>query len=197
MAIVIINLKSLTIDAYPNFSTSEIDSTSISNDIGLLNEEKLSEQIYNFDIDSQGDIAVAMGGSKNIVNIYNSDGEFLYGFCVKVNNCGLMYVEYIDDTLCIYDYRNEQIYTLKGKIFDSAYKIKFSDNQRWNELSATVKSHGEDTYYLSVGQILYKENNFEKSIIVDATSITHTKTAYLLTFFVLAIICKYFVDSKK
>ncbi len=79
-------------------------------------KEKLGDPIVSFDVNEQGQVAIAL--SSRHINVYNNNGDFIYGFSFKSN--GAFYVAWNKSNLIIITFRSHIITEINnsGELID-------------------------------------------------------------------------------
>lgn len=94
-------------------------------DIKMLKEENKSYAIQCFDVSVQGNVAVGL--SDDIVNIYDSNNNFMCGY--EINSKGIYALRWENENLYIYflRYNTAILLSMQGNILNT-YTIKVNDN---------------------------------------------------------------------
>ncbi len=189
--VLIISMLLLIILQIPAYA--QVDEASMGDELGTQALEELSrvynikriekeeqrDYISNFDISSDGKIAVLyensiyslkMGDSMKSVCVYDIDGRFLYGY--RISCSGGMEVRWTDDDLAVYDYRADVLSVLSesgnllcaynyskapdrsnereyGGILYKAHSISSSERYSYDKI-AKVSEDGNETTIIAV-----------------------------------------------
>lgn len=146
--------------------------------ISRKNLEGSIESISSFDVSPNGLIAVCNEGFSKFINVYNSNGEFLYGYSLDTQ--GTFGVEFKDDELMIYILRSSLLVSLDdgGNITNILSVKKTTENESYwrNSIRAKVKKVGNYEYYLKGNNFLalsnskiirYNNQDMSSSVILD------------------------------
>ena len=157
--------------------------------ISLLTEEPPKQSIDVFDVNENGLIAIGFSDfilkSNKTVCIYNTEGEFQYGYSFKCD--GVYVIEFNGDNLNICYSRGSNIMTIDsvGKILSVARRADddvndYQNYDNWRFLESTKRKVGDVEYILEkdaerLNNTLYPRlvtinENGEKNIIYDVTS---------------------------
>lgn len=149
---IVSSLTGLEIETISENQKEEIKSNL---NISRKNLEGTVESISSFDVSTNGLIAVCNEGFSNFINVYDSNGKFLYGYSLDTQ--GSFGVEFKDDELMIYLLRSSLLISLdeKGNIIDILNVKKTAENESYwrNSIRSKIKKEGIYEYYL-------KSNNF-------------------------------------
>ena len=142
--------------------------------ITKIDEEVKAAGIKMFDINAQGDIEVLM--SNYTINIYNSDGEYLYGYAFYANG-GLCASYWEENSLAIYMARGG-----KAKIFQDTialydipptqmklFDLDTETVQHYNGAAYIMEYSSDNTYHDSFDSIKITKDNKEIKTIIDVT----------------------------
>lgn len=161
-----------------------------SKNIMKISTEKITQNIYDFAVSENGQIAVSM---LNIVNIYDENGEFLYAYDIDLSG-GIIYLEYIEHYLCIYDVRLKQMFVMNqiSQKLEKVYNIEDTNNNtnEWGNLYQTYLSGYKEinvkdsVYILEYNTYLYKDN----ILILDTSKYRKQSNYENILFVVLMII---------
>ena len=142
--------------------------------ISLLTEEPEKSEIRCFDVNEQGMIAVGRQDihEKEIVCVYTSQGEFLYGY--KFDTYGSFYVEWDDKCINLINVRSDIIMSLdsKGNLMDAKKILNSFDNTEYmNSLDSTsTRTVGSTTYLVrnKMGILNWICPNYSQIVTIDA-----------------------------
>lgn len=138
-------------------------------EITLRKSDGIIKSISNFDVNEKGMVAVAVEGFKNSIAVYDSKGNYQYGYSFLDD--GSFYTEWKGDDLWLYFSKSEigllldrQANCKKG-IYISDKKAKKS---HWDELTYGKRKVGSDTYQVVRGKIVKTDKDGHKEVVYNA-----------------------------
>lgn len=155
--------------------SEEMKTTFVSNiSLSLLKSEPEKRGVLCFDVNEHGLIAVGQDGSKGKeVCIYNTQGEFLYGYMF---NCAQSFsVEWDEQYINIYFVRSDVIISLdsNANILDIKSVQDTIDNNSYRNslLYSTERKVGNTTYLIrnDMGIFSWIASSYSQIVIIDAT----------------------------
>lgn len=209
-ALVLLLLGTLTAFAINSgFTTEEMSEEDVRwviNDIKIntINEEPERKVFDSFAVSDTGKIAVVhhplMGGGKDEICVYGSDGRFQYGFSLQYT--GGVNVEWDGNNLLIYLARSDVAIAVNrdGSILEVASILASKENDRhWQDVDRRVKEVNGSTYsatnailpFWRYSKLIQETESGEKTVIYEVPNLQGVNiaaTLILLGFFTLCFV---------
>lgn len=207
--LLLISVSVLSADALSTgFSTEEYPQEKYDRIVSGLDVRQLTEAprrrlIDNYDVNEDGQLAVAMPDddsmglteSRATVAVYDNDGGFLYGF--DFNDTGMIEVEWGGDKLNVYSVRGDYIFTVDENYqvdellyvpYDSSNNNYFNDQlQSYNKSAGGIDYVGYRGMTVDIYKVTRLDNSGGETIIYESDM--GLMSPVLIAGIIIAVIC--------
>ena len=202
VSLLLVNANVEVLAMETGFSTEEMSQESVDDFLESINltflitDDQLKGRIDSFDVSENGMVAVAhhLIYTDNIF-IYNSEGEFQYGY--SVNSYGVVEVEFDNDNLIICFVRSDVALSVdsNGEV-QSVLEIPNTkeNEEHWKYLTYLREKTVGDTKYSLEGfsdynKVIARNASGEETVIYDATAEILIYDLVIAGIFLIGVIC--------